>query len=138
MSFLDHLDELRRRLIRSALFIGIAFVVCWIFSKEIYNFIQVPVRAAMLEAKREFAPALGGTALALSDLPDGTDVTFPLPIDAKLGDVLIAAGNTVPAKVKRLPDGSLQVVTSSYWMIDDRTVIEKDTVIPPALYQSSS
>jgi sec-independent protein translocase protein TatC len=138
MSFLDHLDELRKRLIRSALFIGIAFVLCWIFSATIYNFLQVPVLAAMLEAKRLYAPALAGTAQALSDLPDGTSVTFPLPTDAKIGNVLIAAGSTVPAIVKREADGSVQLVTSSYWVIDDRTVVEKDTVIPPELYRSSS
>ena len=49
MSFLDHLDELRKRLIRSALFIAVAFVVCWVFSGYIYNFLQVPVLAAMRE-----------------------------------------------------------------------------------------
>ena len=70
MSFLDHLDELRKRLIRSAIFIAAAFVICWIFSKPIYNFLQVPVRAAMLEAKGSMAPILTGTVLALSDLPD--------------------------------------------------------------------
>jgi sec-independent protein translocase protein TatC len=138
MSFLDHLDELRKRLIRSALFIAVAFVLCWVFSTRIYNFLQVPVRAAMLEAKREYAPDLGGTAIALSDLPDATEVTFPLPTDAKIGDVLIAAGNTVPAKVKREADGTVQLVTGSYWLINDRTVIEKDTVIPPELYRSSA
>lgn len=138
MSFLDHLDELRKRLIRSALFIAVAFVICWVFSDKIYNFLQVPVRAAMLEAKRKYAPDLGGTALALSDLPDGTEVTFPLPTDAKLGNVLIAAGNTVPARVKHEADGTVQLVTSSYWLINDRTVVEKDTVIPPELYQSSA
>ncbi|MEK6408971.1 MAG: twin-arginine translocase subunit TatC [Acidobacteriota bacterium] len=138
MSFLDHLDELRKRLIRSALFIAIAFAVCWVFSDKIYNFLQVPVRAAMLEAKRQYAPEFAGTALALSDLPDGTEVIFPLPTEAKLGDVLIGAGNTVPARVKREPDGTIQLVTSSYWLIDDRTVVEKETVIPRALYQSSN
>ena len=138
MSFLDHLDELRKRLIRSALFIAVAFVVCWLLSDRIYNFLQVPVRAAMLEAKRQYAPELSGTALNLWDLPDGTDVTFPLPTDAKLGNTLIAAGNTVPAKVRREADGTLQLVTSSYWLINDRTVVEKDTVIPPKLYQSSN
>src|SRR6267143_82853 len=84
MSFLDHLDELRKRLIRSALFIGVAFVLCWVFSDKIYNFLQVPVQAAMLEAKRLYAPVFGGTAIPLSDLPDGTDLTFPLPADAKI------------------------------------------------------
>jgi sec-independent protein translocase protein TatC len=138
MSFLDHLDELRKRLIRSALFIAVAFVLSWVFSDKIYNFLEVPVRAAMLEAKRQYAPEFGGTALALVDLPDGTDVTFPLPTDAKLGNVLIAAGTTVPAKVKREADGSIQLVTNSYWLINDHTVVEKDTVIPPKLYQSAA
>jgi len=135
MSFLDHLDELRKRLIRSALFIAIAFVVCWIFSDRIYNFLQVPVRAAMLEAKREFAPEFGGTALALSDVPDGTDVIFTLTTEAKIGDVLIPAGTAVPCKVKRAPDGAVQLVTGAYFVLNDRTVIEKDTLIPTQLYQ---
>ena len=134
MSFLDHLDELRKRLIRSALFIAVAFVVCWIFSDSIYNFLQVPVRAAMLEAKRPFAAPLSGTALALSDLPDGTDLIFTLPAEAKTGDVLIPAGTAIPCKIKRDADGNVQLVTSAYVVISDRTVIEKDTVIPNQLY----
>jgi len=138
MSFLDHLDELRKRLIRSALFIAVAFVLCWVFSDKIYNFLQVPVRAAMLDAKRQFAPEFNGTAIALTDLPDGTDVIFTSPTDAKLANVLIAAGTAIPAKVKRDADGTVQLVTGSFWVIDERTVIEKETVIPPKLYQSSN
>src|SRR5438270_10852337 len=122
MSFLDHLDELRKRLIRSALFIAVAFVACWLLSDRIYNFLQVPVRAAMLEAKRQYAPEFTGKPVTLDDLPDGTDVTFPLPSDAKLGDALIAAGTTVPARVKRDADGNVQLVTSSYWLINEKTV----------------
>ena len=135
MSFLDHLDELRKRLIRSALFIAVAFIVCWIFSDKIYNFLQVPVRAAMLEAKREISPLIPGTSVGLADLPDGTDVIFTLPTDAKIGEVLIAAGTAIPCKVKRDADGAVQLVTSTYWVISDRTVIEKDTVIPLKLYE---
>ncbi len=135
MSFLDHLDELRKRLIRSALFIAVAFVICWIFSDKIYNFLQVPVLAAMRDAKRQISPEINGTPLVLSDLPDGADVIFTLPTEAKLGAVLIAAGTAIPCKVKRDADGTIHLVTSSYWVISDRTVIEKDTVIPPKLYQ---
>jgi sec-independent protein translocase protein TatC len=144
MSFLDHLDELRKRLIRSALFIAIAFVVCWIFSQNIYNFLQVPVLAAMAEAKREFAPQLAGTALLLADLPDETEVIFTLPIEAKLGargntpEVLISAGTAIPCKVKRDANGVAQLITASYWVIDERTVVDKETVIPPKLYQSAN
>src|SRR5512144_2995889 len=119
MSFLDHLDELRKRLIRSALFIAVAFVICWIFSDKIYNFLQVPVRAAMLDAKREYAPELGGTPVKLADLPDETPVIFTLTTEAKIGAVLIAAGTTIPCKVKHDAEGALQLVTSSYFVIND-------------------
>ncbi len=138
MSFLDHLDELRKRLIRSALFIAVAFVICWVFSDKIYNFLQVPVRAAMLEAKRAPAQEFTGTPVKLGDLPDETPVIFTLTTDAKIGSVLIAAGTAIPCKVKRDAEGAIQLVTSSYFVINDRTVIEKDTVIPAQLYQSST
>lgn len=138
MSFLDHLDELRRRLIRSALFIAIAFVVCWIFSDKIYDFLQVPVQAAMLEAKKYYAAEIKGTPLTLAELPDGTEVIFPLPTEAKIGNVLLQAGTTVPAKVKREADGTTQLVTAHLCLISDATVIDKDTVIPPSLYQASN
>lgn len=138
MSFLDHLDELRKRLIRSALFIAVAFVICWIFSDKIYNFLQVPVRAAMLDAKREYAPELSGTPVRLADLPDETPAMFTLTTEAKIGAVLIAAGTTIPCKVKHDAEGALQLVTSSYFVINDRTVIDKDTVIPSQLYQSAT
>jgi len=53
MSFLDHLDELRRRLVRAALIITIAFVGCWYFHEEIYNFLAIPVVKAIAEAQRK-------------------------------------------------------------------------------------
>lgn len=139
MSFLDHLDELRRRLIRCALFIAVAFVLCWIFSDKIYNFLQVPVRAAMLEAKKSVAIPLGGTQpLTLSDLADGTEMRFLLQIEARLGDVLIPAGTTLPVKVAHTADGALQIITTSLVMVNDQTIIDKDTVIPQKLYESSN
>ena len=138
MSFLDHLDELRKRLIRIALFIGIAFVVCFFLSEPIYDFIQVPVRAAMLEAKRKFAPELGGTPIKLVDLPDETEVVFTLTTEAKIGSILVTAGTAIPCKVKRDGEGTPQLLTSNYFMVDDQTIIEKDTVIPSQLYKSST
>src|SRR4030095_16079354 len=138
LSFLDHLDELRRRLIRSALFIAVAFVLCWIFSDSIYNFLQVPVRAAMLEAKRITAPSVSGTTVKLADLPDETPVIFTLATDAKIGSVLIAAGTAIPCKVQHDADGAMQLLTRDYFVINDETVVEKDTVIPSQLYQSAT
>jgi sec-independent protein translocase protein TatC len=138
MSFLDHLDELRKRLIRCALFIAVAFVLCWVFSDKIYNFLQVPVRAAMLDAKKQVALPLPGAALTLSDLPDGTEMRLLLQTEAKISDVLIPAGTMLPVKAQHAADGVLQIITTSLVMVNDQTIIDKDTVIPPKLYQSSN
>jgi sec-independent protein translocase protein TatC len=43
MTFLEHLDELRRRILRSVLSIIVTFVVAWIFHEDIYHFISVPI-----------------------------------------------------------------------------------------------
>ena len=51
MSFLEHLDELRRRLIRSAIYVFVALVLCWFVSDRIYNFLSVPVRRARVGAQ---------------------------------------------------------------------------------------
>ena len=56
MSFLDHLDELRKRLIRSIIFVFVATSVCWFFSDRIYSFLAVPVERALAEAQRRQVP----------------------------------------------------------------------------------
>lgn len=43
MSFLEHLDELRKRLLISIVAIFIGFLICWYFSEEIYLFLARPV-----------------------------------------------------------------------------------------------
>ena len=43
MSFLDHLEELRRRLIVSFSAIGVAFLICWAYAREIYHFLAIPI-----------------------------------------------------------------------------------------------
>ena len=37
MSFLDHLEELRRRILHSLIAVGVAFAACWIFADDLYN-----------------------------------------------------------------------------------------------------
>ena len=43
MSFLDHLDELRRRLIVSLVATGISCLVSWHFRERSYDFISIPI-----------------------------------------------------------------------------------------------
>lgn len=45
--FLEHLEELRQRLIRCMIAVGIAFVVCYYFSKDIFSFLARPLKASL-------------------------------------------------------------------------------------------
>jgi sec-independent protein translocase protein TatC len=47
MTFLEHLDELRRRLLISLIAVVIAFVVCFTFAQQIFDFLMGPLRAAL-------------------------------------------------------------------------------------------
>ena len=47
MPLLEHLIELRKRLLYSAIAFLIAFAPCWYFSKDIYNFLAAPLAAAL-------------------------------------------------------------------------------------------
>jgi sec-independent protein translocase protein TatC len=47
MSFLDHLEELRRRLIYSLLAVGGGFAVAWTFADRIFTVMQQPIMAAL-------------------------------------------------------------------------------------------
>ena len=53
MSFLEHLDELRTRLIRSMAFVLIAGFLCWFVSGYIFRFLQRPVKHALAEAQQQ-------------------------------------------------------------------------------------
>jgi sec-independent protein translocase protein TatC len=42
MSFLEHLDELRKRLVHVAIYISVGFFACWFFHQKIYDFLAIP------------------------------------------------------------------------------------------------
>ena len=138
MSFLDHLDELRSRLIRSAAFVLVAFIICWYFSDVIYNFLEIPVRAAMLKSEQAAGFGIKTDLKTLWDLPDGTEVDFTLPTDARVGGSLIQTGGTIRLKVQVNEDGSRDLVTTKLLIINTATVLPEGTVIPRALYSTSS
>jgi sec-independent protein translocase protein TatC len=60
MSFLDHLDELRKRLVHVVAYIGIGFIASWFFAKPIYHFLAIPL-------SRNLPP---GTKLAFTNITD--------------------------------------------------------------------
>jgi sec-independent protein translocase protein TatC len=43
MSFLEHLDELRRRLLYSIVALAVAFFICWSFAPQIFEVLQRPL-----------------------------------------------------------------------------------------------
>ena len=47
MSFLEHLEELRRRIIWSFLFVAAGFMVCWWKAERIYGWMQEPIMEAL-------------------------------------------------------------------------------------------
>jgi sec-independent protein translocase protein TatC len=133
MSFLEHLDELRSRLVKCAIYIGVAFVVCWGFSEQIYRFLEKPVVAAMYEARRNspyFQPTPPGR---MADLPDGTQGVFTLPADLVLPDALVPAGTMIPVKVQRAEDGTINLVSREYVFVNTDVVIPPDFLIPGSM-----
>ncbi|HVF89673.1 MAG TPA: twin-arginine translocase subunit TatC [Blastocatellia bacterium] len=138
MSFLDHLDELRSRLIRIASFLLIAFVICWAFSDKIYHFLEIPVREAMINAKREAAVTLDTKLMRLVDLDDGTEGDFTIPTDTRVGSAIIQTGTTVRVRVQRDENGTPLLVTTRLWVINEEAVIPEGFVVPRHLYLTSS
>ncbi len=43
MSLMEHLDELRKRIVHSAAYLAAGFVVCWVFHDRLVNFLQAPL-----------------------------------------------------------------------------------------------
>jgi len=46
-TFIQHLEELRKRLIISLIAVGIGFIICYLFSKEIFEFLMIPLQKAL-------------------------------------------------------------------------------------------
>jgi sec-independent protein translocase protein TatC len=43
MSLMEHLDELRKRIVRAMIFLGLGFAACWGFHDRLIDFIQAPL-----------------------------------------------------------------------------------------------
>src|ERR1035437_2934993 len=43
MSLMEHLDELRRRIVHSAIYLGLGFLAAWIFHDRLFALVQAPL-----------------------------------------------------------------------------------------------
>src|SRR5262245_15827187 len=114
MSFLDHLDELRQRLIYSLTGIGIAFAVCFYFSQDIYRFLAVPVTQQMQKAQKLKQGKIG--KIDLNKVKEGEINHYTFTEDTMLKGVKIPAGTTVLAK-KIMKDDKPALVLAQPWIV---------------------
>ena len=134
MSFLEHLDELRRRLIRSFIFIFIAATLSWFVSGTIYAFLAAPVERALAEAQRRQVPIAGQTGQEmigpLTSLKENDSGRYVFPEETELGTGLIPAGASVMARVYKDAEGKLALFT-------DEPLISGNKVIPKGVRLTS-
>lgn len=139
MSFLDHLDELRKRLIQSALAIAIAFAVGFGFSDRIYNFLAVPVKAEARKARLAREAKLMGpdTRAALTqNLKEGETLQYTFAMDSMIENVKVPAGTTIPAKIIN-KDGKLTAVLATNWLLG-KTVLPAGKVVTEVLGEATA
>jgi sec-independent protein translocase protein TatC len=127
MSFLEHLDELRGRLIRSLAFVFIAATVCWFVSDRIYAFLAVPINRALAEAQRRQVPINGLTGnekiLPLSAVKENDLGRFIFSEETKIGTSVIPPGSSVMARVVKDSQGQFALFT-------DEALYAGNTIIP--------
>ena len=127
MSFLEHLDELRRRLIRSFIFVFLAMTLSWFVSDRIYAFLAAPVERALADAQRRQVPIAGQTGTemisAMNTLKENDSGRYVFADETKLGTSLIPAGASVTARVLKDAQGKLSLFT-------DEPLFAGNTVIP--------
>jgi sec-independent protein translocase protein TatC len=72
MSFLDHLEELRKRLIHSLIGIAVAFGVCWYFVDYLYAMVSRPIAKA------------GVSSLVFTTLTEGFNLDLKIAVVAAI------------------------------------------------------
>jgi len=115
MSFLEHLDEFRRRLVKSVIVVVIAFIICFYFSPKIYSFLAIPIEEAIAAQQNRQIPIKGVTGeekiLTLDNLQENDTGLYVFDQDTKLGVCFIPKGTSVQAKAARDNEGNLKLFT---------------------------
>ena len=133
MSFLDHLDELRRRLIKSVVILLVAFTLCWFVSDHIYNFLAIPIYKALGEANRAEIAVEGQTGeekiLSLSNLQEGDKGRYVFDKATNLGGTIVTVGTSVESTVTKDSEGKIGLFTDEP-IFTSRAIIPKGIRLP--------
>lgn len=133
MSFLEHLDELRRRLVRCLIIITVSFILCFAVSDSIFDFLEIPVLRAIDEAQSQQIPVIGKfgneSILPLSSLKLGDKGQYVFEKATKLGVVTVAPGTTVEAVVSTDGTGKVGLFTEEV-IFTNQSVIPKGVKLP--------
>lgn len=78
MGFFDHLEEFRRRLIRSLLAVSVAFIAAWVYSPTLFRWIEKPILPYLPK----------GTHLAFTTMPEPFILYFRV---ALYGGIILAS-----------------------------------------------
>jgi sec-independent protein translocase protein TatC len=134
MSFLEHLDELRTRLIRSMAFVLITAFVCWFLSGYMYRFLERPINRALADAQQQRKVTITGLNGELSTVPlnalhqnDKLRYVFPEP--TRLGGIEIPAGASVMARMDKDSQGNPGLYTDEA-LLAGGDVVPRDVKLP--------
>jgi sec-independent protein translocase protein TatC len=119
MSFLDHLDELRKRLINCVIAIAISVGLCFFFSDKIFNFLAVPVKREMCKTQLAKQAAYGQPNF--DSKKDGDIVQYTFAQQTAIEGVPIPLGTTIRCKVVTT-DGKKALVLAEPWSVGKATI----------------
>ena len=134
MSFLDHLDELRSRIIKCVVAVFLFLIACWFVSDKIYNFLAAPVQRALYQAQTRTVKLQGQTGnetiAPLSSLTeDGPPVRFVFSGKTQLGASVIPPGASVLARLGKDAAGQVGLFTDEPLVTGNR-VLPKGVRLP--------
>ncbi|MFN0086731.1 MAG: twin-arginine translocase subunit TatC [Blastocatellia bacterium] len=134
MSFLDHLDELRKRLIYTVASIAVAFAICFALSGPIFKFLEVPV-VAQLQKQRKLTQASKGE-IDPGQLKDGEMVQYTFTQETAVGGVKVPLGTTISVR-KVTQDDRPALVLSEPWAVA-KTILPSGTPLNKIMQDGES
>lgn len=141
MSFLEHIDELRKRLVKVVIIIVVAFMLCWAVSDKIFNFLSVPIRVALSNAERRELPISGITGteriMPLSAIQEGEKGRFAFDRSTTLGVSVLQPGTSVLAVAAMDSEGNLGLYTAEP-IITNNAVLPAGVKLPIVLAAGSA